>query len=381
MDCDGKFKDAFFNYRDVARISDKLCKEYELSVIEVKHGWRDPYNEWEKKKGITKADKEPTKREQLENVIAICLEKQPKDFKQFLKFLEDYSCFSKKRGGNISITAPFSKNPMRLNSLSDPFTEVGIKKQIEEMQNRTGENIEHENTEHSQGTFIITRKPTKTVKPKLDVLATKPKELRLIIDIQNSLKATENIGYKKWAEKFNLEQMSQTLLFIEKHQLSLSELENMATQKPKVLQGIKNDIEAVDERLQQISLLQRHIGNYGKTKEVYKQFKQSKNPEQFKQENIKAITDHEAARAYFDECGYGFRSGNRLPTIKELREQYATENANKKSLWAKYHEVRNADKEIDNAWQNVKTLLNLKDDVELEKGFEKKRSDKNAPDL
>ena len=155
----------------------------------------------------------------------------------------------------------------------------------------------------------------------------------------------------------------------------------MATQKPKVMRSIKNDIEAIDEKLQQISLLQRHIGNYGKTKEVYKQFKQSKNPEQFKQENIKAITDHEAARAYFDDCGYGFRSGNKLPTIKELREQYATHNANKKSLWAKYHDVRNADKEIDNAWQNVKTLLNLKDDTDLEKGLEKKEPNKNAPDL
>jgi len=348
LNCDGKFRDPWRSgKRHVAKISDKLCKEYELSVIEVKHGWRDPYNEWEIKKGITKADKEPTKREQLENIIAICLEKQPKDITQLLKYLEDYSCFAKKRGNNISITVPFSKNPIRLKSLAEQFTETGIKKQIDEMHNRNA----------------------------------KTRELRLIIDIQNSLKATENIGYKKWAEKFNLEQMSQTLLFIEKHQLSLLELQNMATQKPKVLQGIKNEIEAEDKKLHQISLLQRHIGNYGKTKDTYKQYKQSKNHEQFKQENIKAVSDHEAARAYFDDCGYGFTNGNKLPTMKELKEQYASHSANKKSLWAKYHEVRNADKEIDNAWQNVKTLLNLKDDTELEKGLENRKSSRNAPDL
>jgi len=403
LNCDGKFRDPWRSgKRHVARISDKLCKEYGLSVIEVKHGWSDPYNEWEQKQGITIADKEPTKREQLENIIAICLEKQPKDFTQLLKFLEDYACIAKKRGSNISITAPFSKNPIRLNSLSEQFTESGIKKQIEEMQNgiiesivnETDVNIESENTkdkntENSQDTFIITKEPTqptktmkttKPTKPKLEALATKPKELQLLIDIQNSLKATENIGYKKWAEKFNLEQMSQTLLFIEKHQLSLSELENMATQKPKVLRGIKKEIEAVDEKLQQISLLQRHIGNYGKTKDIYRQYKQSKNPEQFKQENTKAITDHEAARAYFDECGYGFGSGNKLPTIKELREQYATHNADKKSLWAKYHEVRNSDKEIDNAWQNVRTLLNLKEDNTIQVS-EEKAPKRNAPSL
>jgi prefoldin subunit 5 len=189
--------------------------------------------------------------------------------------------------------------------------------------------------------------------------------LRLIIDIQNSLKATEKIGYKKWAEKFNLEQMSQTLLFIERHQLTLGELENMATQKPKTLAGIKSEIESVDAQLQNISTLQRHIGTYGKTKEIYKQYKQSKTPEQFREENSEAISAHEMARAYFDECGYGFGSGNRLPSIKELREQYATHNTEKKSLWAKYHDVRNSDKEIDNAWANVKTLLNLKDATEI----------------
>ena len=131
LDCDGKFHDPWFSgRRDVARISDKLCREYELSVIEIKHGWRDPYNEWEQKQGIEKEDKPPTKREQLDEIIALCLEKQPKDFDHLLKYLEDCACFAKKRGKNISISTPFSKNPIRLNSLSEQFTEDGIKEQI-----------------------------------------------------------------------------------------------------------------------------------------------------------------------------------------------------------------------------------------------------------
>ena len=205
----------------------------------------------------------------------------------------------------------------------------------------------------------------------------------MIIDIQNSLKATENIGYKKWAEKFNLEQMSQTLIFIEKHQLTLEALENMATQKPVVLKNIKGEIEAIDNRLQQISMLQRHIGAYGKTKETYKQYRQCKTSEQaehFKRENIKSISDHEAARAYFSENGYGFGSGNNLPKIKELREEYAIRNTEKKILWAKYHEVKNADKEIENAWANVRTLLNITSKATIEPS-EQKSPNRNAPSL
>ena len=383
LEADGKFKDPWFSgKRDVARISDKLCKEYGLSVIEARQGWSDPYHEWEKKQGITQADKEPSKRERLEEIIALCLEKHPKDFKHLLKYLEDdYSCVVKKRGKNISVITPFSKNPFRLNSLSDEFTEAGIKQQIAEQQKIASDvsEIEAEQpiTKPETVKTVASLPETKAVKTKV----TKPKpELQLIIDIQNSLKATENIGYKKWAEKFNLEQMSQTLIFIEKHQLSLSKLQNMAEQKPIVLKNIKGEIEAIDKKLQQISTLQRHIGTYGKTKEIYKQYKQSGNSEHFKQENEKAITDHEAARAHFDEQGYGFGSGNRLPAIKELREQYAVHNTEKKNLWAKYHEVRNADKEIDNAWANVRTLLNIKDDAQIEQP-EQKSPTKNAPSL
>ena len=69
--------------------------------------------------------------------------------------------------------------------------------------------------------------------------------------------------------------MSQTLLFIEKHQLSLEELENIATERPKAMQNIKNKIVAIvaivaiDEKMQNISKVQRHIGTYGETKEAY----------------------------------------------------------------------------------------------------------------
>ena len=356
LESDGKFQDPWFSgKRDIARISDRLCKEYGLSVIEVRQGWSDPYNIWEKKKGITKEDKPMPKRRRLEEVIGFCLDKEPRDFNQFLKYLEDYSCFAKRRGANISITTPFSKSPIRLSSLKDEFTEEGIKAQIENRKN----NLENNTT-------FVNHKTTKTRTNISDVDSIKPKELRLIIDIHKSMKATQNIGYRKWAEKFNLEQMSQTLIFIEKHQLSLDDLENMAKQNPKTLANIKDEIANHDAQLKHISLLQRHIGTYGKTKEVYKQFKQSANPEQFRIENDKAISDHEQARAYFDACGYGFESGNKLPKITELREQYAKHDATKKSLWAKYHEVKNADKEIVNAWTNVKAILNLPDEVEIE---------------
>ena len=374
LECNGKFKDPWCSgRRDVARISDKLCREYDLSVIEVKQGWRDPYNEWEKKQGITKFDKPRSHRKRLEDIIAICLEKQPKDFNHLLKYLEDYSCIAKKRGNNISITTPFSKKPIRLSSLSWEFMEDEIKRKIEGMQKMAVENMASHNYEIVSSGFkeaVLEDDCVRDDSIPAQVFCSPQSELQLVIDIQNSLKSQNSIGYRKWAEKFNLEQMSQTLIFIEKHQLEFADLQSMATQKPKVLQGIKSEIDVVEGKLQNIALLQRHIGTYGKTKDIYKQYKQINSREQqtqFRRENLKIISDHEDARTYFNEQGYGFKnSENRLPTIKELREQYATLNTEKKIMWTKYHEIKNADKEIENAWANTKAILNVQDEIQIE---------------
>ena len=67
-----------------------------------------------------------------------------------------------------------------------------------------------------------------------------------------------------------------------------------------------------------------------------------------------------------------------------MREQYAKQNTEKKSLWARYHEVKNSDRDIENAWANVKTLLNIGEDAagaSQEKEPVKKGSKGNTLDL
>ena len=80
---------------------------------------------------------------------------------------------------------------------------------------------------------------------------------------------------------------------------------------------------------------------------------------QFQEDNASAIANHESAKEYFDQHGYGYNSGNRLPSIKDLRGEYAKHESKKKILWGKYHQVRTMDKDADNAWKNVKAILNL----------------------
>ena len=423
LEADGKFRDAYFNYQDVAGISDRLCKEYGLSVIEQKQGWRDPYNEWEQKKGITKEDKPATKRERLEEIIGFCLDKHPKDFDTLLRYLEDYSCYAKRRGKDISVSTPFSKRAIRLSSLSDEFDELGLTKRIEQQRNSIKQVSQAQNTptnfathiaeiqskqiyhepiynapsyleqylapeisntinevedddvfddyedsedyteyEYDDDTFYVDEEEPETTLQTI-LYFDNPHNLKLIIDIQNSIKATNNIGYKRWAEKFNLEQLSQTLIFIEKHKLTLGDLQNMATQTPQTLQTIRNEIEVLDKKLQGISILQRHIGALSKNKNIYRELNNADNPAQFKEENkarFEALTN---AQEYMRDSGYGGSFGEPVPTYDELKTRYAKIDTDKKKLWAKHLDTKNADSGIANAWQNFKTILNVQDEI------------------
>jgi len=381
LDCTGKFKDPLYSgRRDVARISDKLCKEYGLSVIEHKQDWREPYNEWEKKQGIMPEDKPMSKRKRLEEIIGFCLDKKPKDFDTLLKYLEEYSCYAKRRGSNISITTPFAKKPIRLSSLSVEFGEQGIRAQISEQEKayQQAQNIttasnssaEYDDAEYENVYASVTEtKPTIPTKPKASLQSIlqfgNHHNLKLIIDIQNSMKATESIGYKRWCEKFNLEQMSQTLIFIEKHQLTVDKLRNIVKVNANAPNEIKSEIAVLDRKLENISEVQRHLGTISKTKHIHKQYRESSNPSQFWQDNYNALTAHSEASKYFSENGYGTWGGFEMPRFADTKKRYAEILADKKKLWARYHAMKNEIGAAANAWANVKTLLNVQEEIEI----------------
>ena len=114
-----------------------------------------------------------------------------------------------------------------------------------------GENIIEDDNEYAdtKATYIMKAKCKKEENPALQIAPTPlnnfdniinyASNLKLIIDIQNSMKAQNSIGYKKWAEKFNLEQMSQTLIFTEKHQPN-ENLKQCKTSKVKLKHLTKN---------------------------------------------------------------------------------------------------------------------------------------------
>ncbi|MCL1995826.1 MAG: relaxase/mobilization nuclease domain-containing protein [Defluviitaleaceae bacterium] len=348
LNCDGKFDDPWRSgKKDIARISDKLCEEYWLSVV--KHKTKSLYERTTVKTTKEHRDqnavpKPITAREQLQNIIEECLKQEPKDFDNLLKLLEQKNCFAKRRGKNISITTPFSGKPIRLNSLSEDFKQERLIQLFANKNNKS--------TEKS------IEKKSKYETPKTG--------LQLMIDIKNSQKATENIGYRKWAGQHNLQQMSKLLIFMERHNLTYEDLEKHVNEKSQKLQNIKNEVAAIDDKMKKITELQSHIGAYSKTKEIYKQYKQSKNKDEFKKQHQEAINTYEKAQQYFAQNNYGFGSDQeKLPRMQTLKQEWMELKNKKHSLWSNYKDINSADKEHEIAYKNIRVILN-KDSKEKE---------------
>ncbi len=120
LDCTRKFKNFIGSYRAVRRLSDLICAEHRLSVVEnpQKHGLS--YNKW--RGGHDKL----SNRDLLRMAIDAALEKQPGDFDALLALLKD-SGYSVARKGRLSLRHENQKQSIRLDSLGEGYSEQELR--------------------------------------------------------------------------------------------------------------------------------------------------------------------------------------------------------------------------------------------------------------
>ena len=114
LDCLHKFRDFKHSGLALQHISDRICLEHGLSVIEPK-----PYKDRLRR---SKYPKRPRLRDDICNAIDKALEQKPKNFEEFLSFLEAAG-YEIKRGKQIALKGKDQQRFIRLRSLGDGYTE------------------------------------------------------------------------------------------------------------------------------------------------------------------------------------------------------------------------------------------------------------------
>ena len=141
----------------------------------------------------------------------------------------------------------------------------------------------------------------------------------MLVDIQEKMAEGKSVGYKKWATKFNLKEMSKTLLFLQEQKISSAdELRERAAAATERYHAMGDSIKAAETRLAEIAVLKTHIINYAKTRPVYDAYRKVGYSKAFLEAHREEITLHKAAKAAFDEAGL-----QKLPKVKELDAEFA----------------------------------------------------------
>ena len=319
LDCTRKFRNFWYSTNAVRKLSDIICIEHGLSVIEKPGRKGLSYDKWLGNKA------EPSNREIVRIAIDEILGQKPKDMEEFIRMLEDKG-FKIKRGKHLTLKHSDFKKSIRMDSLGDGYMEEDIR-------------------------AIIAGKKQLVQRRHRDILT--PERSSLLIDIEAKLSEGKGGGYERWAKVHNLKQMAQTINYLREHGLlDLNELQKRTNDVTSKYHELSDKIKSAEARIKEISELKTQIINFAKTREVYAAYRKSGYSKDFLTGHETEILLHKAAKKSFDELNI-----QKLPTIKSLNDEFTELVAEKKNLYHEYISVRDEMRELLIHKSNVEKIL------------------------
>ena len=314
-------------YYGIRNISDRLCRENGLSVLVPEKGGKG--------KNYAVYKKEKTAKAKLKLAVDTLIP-QVSDFEELLARLQAEG-FTIKRGKYVSCLVPGQERFTRLKTLGADYTEEAIRERI------AGRRA----------------KAAKAPREQRDV--------SLLIDIENSIKAAQSKGYEQWAKIHNLKQAAKTMNFLTEHKIEqyadlVSRIEEMSAESGQAADALKN----AEKRLADMAVLIKNVSTYQKTKPVYDAYRKARNREKYRAGQEQAIILHEAAARSLKAAGIA-----KLPNLAALQSEYEALQAQKEALYADYGKLKKKVREYDIIKQNIDSILQADRQPEREKGTER----------
>ena len=276
-----KHRDVKRSAKDLAQISDELCRENGLSVIENPQDKTVTYDQWQGNQ------RKFTNRDELRMIIDAVLRMHPDGFDALMQLLEDAGCRIK-RGAQISVKPPDGKRYIRLNTLGPEYDEASLRQSLA-----------------SKHVHI----------PKIPRGDFTESQIRRLVDIGAKLRSGK--GYQVWAERNNIEAMSQMVIFLKEHQIgSPEELNEQIQELMDQRNTLKTSIQEKQTRMKELNRQRKAIRDYSRTKDVYTHYRESGWSSKFYQEHRQEIEDHKKAQAVYSSLG------GKLPTLNDLSAEY-----------------------------------------------------------
>ena len=325
-----KFRNFIGSSFALRRLSDRVCLEHALSVVERpklhSKGRFLHYGQWQ---GEVRP---PSQKEQIRCAIDTALSKRPADFADFLRRMEAVGFqVVHGRGGVISFRAPGHDRAARLRAST-----LGAGYGREDIQ-----------------AVIDGKAPTRTAPVRR---APTPRRVNLLIDIQERMRQGKGPAYERWAKVYNLKQMAAALQYLKEQQLyeydDLAAKTDAATERFHTLAG---DIQQTEAELSRVSDLMAAVVQYAKTRPAFDGYKAAKYSRKYLAEHEAELADYRAAKATMAEL----LGGEKLPKMDVLKEKRRPLAARKKALYLEYRKAQ----------QDMRELVAVKGSVDHLRGL------------
>jgi len=335
IDCTKKFRNFKGSAFAIRKIADFLCVENGLSIVENPRPSKGTI--YAKNKG---GEKQPTGRDQLRKLMDknIVIGNSLTEFITKLK----RAGVEVKHGKQFSFRPPGSRRFFRQDTLGEDYSDDAIRERLMGTRTVIRNAPQRQPVEEAFVPFVITRET----------------KFGLLIDIQKKVKEGKGAAYENWAKLYNLKQLARTLIYLQENGIdSYDELVQKSTAASADFNGKLKRIKEIEVRQKEISELQYNIGHYGKSREVYKVYrniKSQKDRDIFFEANRADITLHLAAKKHFDGLGL-----KKLPSINQCKQEWAALNSEKKMLYRDYHELKDKRKSWQMAKDNCEHILGI----------------------
>ena len=331
LDCTRKYRDFFRSGRALRRLSDRVCIEHALSVIQNPRQHSQTqfrhYGQW-----LGDA-KRPSQKELLRAIIDEVLAQPPADLPAFLAALEAAGVqVLHGRGGVLSFQLPGFERPARWRSST------------------LGEGYGPEAVQ----AVLDGRAPARAGGG--DDARPRRKRFNLVIDIQQRMAQGKGPGYERWAKVYNIKQMAAALQFLQENGLTdydeLAAKTDAAVDRTHALAG---ELRAVERELGRTSELMGAVVQYAKTRPVFDGYKAARYSKKYLAQHEAELADYRAARATMNEL----LDGEKLPKMDVLKKKRRELAEQKKVLTAQYRTAQKEMREIVTAKGNIDHLLGL----------------------
>ena len=186
-------------------------------------------------------------------------------------------------------------------------------------------------------------------------------DLRLVIDLQTCIKAQQSEAYAQKVKLTNLKQMAQTVAYIQEHEYdtradfnaALADAENQTSLARKKMKDTEQQLKNVNEQI-------HFTGQYLAYKDLYAQYRKSRNRNKFYEEHKAELSLYETALRVLKEKS----NGQKLPSMKSLYAEKDRLTELREVQRADFYSHRDQERELKTVDANIDMILGKKPEQE-----------------